>query len=77
VDEVIEDAPWVIDLDFLSKHNIDFGKEQGCAWACQAAALQVQEVHTSFAPVASSQYLLCPGPMLMEHRDSRALRGSW
>jgi choline-phosphate cytidylyltransferase len=24
VDEVVEDAPWVIDLDFLAKHRIDF-----------------------------------------------------
>ena len=24
VDEVVEDCPWVIDVDFLSKHNIDY-----------------------------------------------------
>lgn len=26
VDEVVHDAPWVITLDFLEKHNIDFGE---------------------------------------------------
>jgi choline-phosphate cytidylyltransferase len=24
VDEVIPDAPWVVDEEFLDKHNIDF-----------------------------------------------------
>jgi choline-phosphate cytidylyltransferase len=24
VDEVVEDCPWVIDVDFLAKHNIDY-----------------------------------------------------
>lgn len=24
MDEVVQDAPWVITMDFLEKHNIDF-----------------------------------------------------
>lgn len=24
VDEIIEDAPWVVDMDFLENHNIDY-----------------------------------------------------
>ena len=34
VDEVVENAPWVINLEFLAQHNIDWGMLCVEVWRC-------------------------------------------
>ena len=39
VDEVVEDCPWVIDVDFLAKHNIDYVAHDDIPYGVISAAL--------------------------------------